>query len=147
MPGMYDQGLPSAQMPPMGGAMQQNAMQPGNVNAGRDRITQALMDVQNPPPITPMNPQGMHGAVDMAHQQSMGMPAASGAPTTTGMPSAAGSMLGPMAGGGMPGQAPLVGQGGAMPGLQQTPGLSGMTQPGAPSPLQRPQTPVGGPTY
>jgi hypothetical protein len=141
MPGMYDQGLPSAQMPPMGGAPPQSAMQPGNVNAGRDRITQALMDVQNPPPVTPMT-------------QQQGMPSASGAPPMAGaMPAAAapqpmGSMPGQMpAGGAMPGQAPLVGQGGAMPGLMQTPGLSGMTQPGAPSPLNRPQTPAGGSPY
>ena len=113
-----------------------------DVNAGRDRITQALMDVQNPPPLTPMT-------------QQQGMPGASGAPPmASAMPAAAapqamGSTPGQMpAGGGMPGQMPpLVGQGGAMPGLQQTPGLSGMTQPGAPSPLMRPQTPAGGPIY
>ena len=115
----------------------QNVMQqrPGDINAGRDRITQALMDVQNPPPVTPMLPQ-------------QGMPPAGGAmPNAGAMPGAAapqamGTMPGQMpAGGGMPGQMPpLVGQGGAMP------GLSGMTQPGMPSPLQRPQTP-GGPTY
>src|SRR6188768_1497170 len=100
--GMYGGGMPQTTLP-------QNVMQqrPGDINAGRDRITQALMDVQNPPPVTPMLPQ-------------QGMPPA---------------------GGGMPGQMPpLVGQGGAMP------GLSGMTQPGMPSPLQRPQAP-GGPTY
>ena len=134
MPGMYGGGM---QQRPIG-ALPQNVMQqrPGDINAGRDRITQALMDVQNPPPVTPMLPQ-------------RGMPPAIGAPPMAGaMPSAAapqamGSMPGQMSagGGGMPGQMPsLVGQGGAMP------GLSGMTQPGMPSPLQRPQTP-GGPTY
>jgi hypothetical protein len=127
---MYGGGMPQTTLP-------QNVMQqrPGDINAGRDRITQALMDVQNPPPVTPMLPQ-------------QGMPPATGAPPMAGaMPGAAapqamGAMPGQMpAGGGMPGQMPpLVGQGGAMP------GLSGMTQPGMPSPLQRPQTP-GGPTY
>ena len=113
--GMYGGGMPQTTLP-------QNVMQqqPGDINAGRDRITQALMDVQNPPPVTPMLPQ-------------QGMPPATGAPPMAGaMP---GQM--PVGGGQMP---PLVGQGGAMP------GLSGMTQPGMPSPLQRPQTP-GGPTY
>ena len=131
--GMYGGGMPQQPI----GALPQNVMQqqPGDINAGRDRITQALMDVQNPPPVTPMLPQ-------------QGMPPATGAPPMAGaMPGAAapqamGAMPGQMpTGGGMPGQMPpLVGQGGAMP------GLSGMTQPGMPSPLQRPQTP-GGPTY
>ena len=110
MGGMYGGGMPQAAAQPMGRAPCQN---PGDINAGRDRITQALMDVQNPPPITPMT-------------QQQGMPGASGAPPMAGaMPAAAapqpmGSMPGQMpAGGGMPGQAPLVGQGGAMPGLLQ----------------------------
>jgi len=139
---MYGQGVPQAAQPPgMGAApLPQNIMQqsPGDISGQRDRITQALMDVQNPPPVTPM-------------AQQQGMPAAAGAPPMTGaMPGAAA----PQAMGGMPGQMPvgggmppLVGQGGAMPGLMQQPGMSGMTQPGAPSPLQQPQTPAGGPSY
>ena len=130
MGGMYGGGMP--QQPT--GALPQNVMQqsPGDISGQRDRITQALMDVQNPPPVTPMLPQ-------------QGMPPAGGAmPNVGAMPGAAapqamGAMPGqmPVGGGQMP---PLVGQGGAMP------GLSGMTQPGMPSPLQRPQTP-GGPSY
>jgi len=140
---MYGQGAPQAAQPPGIGAapsLPQNIMQqsPGDISGQRDRITQALMDVQNPPPVTPM-------------AQQQGMPAASGAPSMAGaMPGAAS----PAAMGGMPGQMPmgggtppLVGQGGAMPGLMQQPGMSGMTQPGAPSPLQQPQTPAGGPAY
>ena len=55
MPGMYGGGMPQQPL----GALPQNVMQqqPGDINAGRDRITQALMDVQNPPPVTPMLPQ------------------------------------------------------------------------------------------
>jgi len=101
----------------------------------RDRITQALMDVQNPPPVTPM-------------AQQQGMPAATGAPPMAGaMPGAAapqamGGMPGQMpVGGGMPGQAPLVGQGGAMPGLMQSGASPLMGQP------QQQQTPMGGPAY
>ena len=121
MGGMYGGGMP--QQPT--GALPQNIMQqsPGDISGQRDRITQALMDVQNPPPVTPMA-DAMPGA---AAPQAMG-----------GMP---GQMP---VGGGMP---PLIGQGGAMPGLMQQPGMSGMTQPGAPSPLQQPQTPAGGPSY
>jgi len=55
------------------GALPQNIMQqsPGDISGQRDRITQALMDVQTPPPVTPM-------------AQQQGMPAASGAPPMAG---------------------------------------------------------------
>lgn len=127
--GMYGGGMPQATS-----SLPQNVMQqgPADIDGQRDRITQALMDVQNPPPVTPMG-------------QQQGMPAATGAmPMASAMPGAAapqpmGTMPGQLpVGGGMPGQMPLVGQGGAMPGLQAAPGLQ--TAPGL---MQQPRTPGG----
>lgn len=115
--GMYGQA--SGALPPQASP---NAL--AQMGGPRDRITRALMDVQNPQPVTPMT-------------QQRGMPGATGAPPMAGaMPTAAA----PQAMGGMPGQLPpLVGQGGAMPGLMQQP----QAMPGL---MQQPRTPTG-PTY
>lgn len=133
MNGMYGQ---TAQVPPMGGAgLPQNVMQqgPGDIGGQRDRITQALMDVQNPPPVTPMPQQGMPAAAG-------GMPGAGTMPGAAAPPPMAGAMP---PGGGMPGMMP---QQQGMPNMGLPGGM--MAQPQSPLMQQPPaQAPGGGSPY
>jgi hypothetical protein len=129
---------------PVGFGQGQAGMQQGGMDAGagRDRITQALMNVQNPPPVS-----------EMPQQPPMQM----GAPPPSAPSSMPGQMPGNMMGGmgGMPqggAMPPLVGQGGAMPGMGAGMPMGGALNTPTPQPAmvgqQQPMPqPSGGPTY
>lgn len=79
----------------------------------RDRITQALMRVQNPPPVTQMPPQPNVGASPMGAPPPMTGGAPGGAPGMPTMP----QLRSAVPGGAMP--SPMMGQQSPMMGQQQ----------------------------